>query len=275
MNKPTLYTRQGRAVTAYHEDTKGRPYTVEQRPCSRCGGAGGGEQWRYTGYTCYQCAGNGQGRQEVLKLYTAEKLAKLNAAAEKKAAAKRTAADTARAREAEIAAQRLQLAKADYGHRFPGLLDALAAAAAATTEDRAPGFLADLHAKLQRFGYLSEAQLSAAAEAVARAKVRAEQISRGQHVGRTGERLETAVTVERVRSYERPKFHGYGYGNNTEIARVYGFRDAAGNALVAFARDLGLTEGQQVTIRGTVKQHGEYQGEPQTTLARVTVQERP
>lgn len=27
-------------------------------PCGRCGGAGGSERWRYTGWTCYRCGGN-------------------------------------------------------------------------------------------------------------------------------------------------------------------------------------------------------------------------
>ena len=68
---------------------------LEHFSCTKCGGEGGNQVWNYTGYTCYRCMGKttivpGLGHVDPsspakIPVYTAEKLAKLNAAAEKKA----------------------------------------------------------------------------------------------------------------------------------------------------------------------------------------------
>lgn len=66
----------------------------EDIPCSRCGGLGGHEVWKHTGWTCYRCGAatrriaNGlfsdpSGPLKI-KVYTEEKLQKLNAAKEKR-----------------------------------------------------------------------------------------------------------------------------------------------------------------------------------------------
>jgi hypothetical protein len=40
---------------------RGRVTRTVDVPCKRCGGAGGGPQWQYTGWTCYECRGSGRG----------------------------------------------------------------------------------------------------------------------------------------------------------------------------------------------------------------------
>lgn len=55
-----------------------------QSRCSRCGGAGGADKWARTGWTCHQCGGHGRGPIRAEKLYTAEKLQKLNEAQAKR-----------------------------------------------------------------------------------------------------------------------------------------------------------------------------------------------
>lgn len=46
--------------------------------CTRCGGAGYSEEWRFTGMTCYKCGGTGkQDTPQVIKVYTPEYEAKL------------------------------------------------------------------------------------------------------------------------------------------------------------------------------------------------------
>lgn len=60
-------------------DKNGTQYFVDWT-CPRCGGAGGGQQWAYTGWTCYECGGTGQRRDpKVYKVYTDEYEAKLAA----------------------------------------------------------------------------------------------------------------------------------------------------------------------------------------------------
>jgi DnaJ-class molecular chaperone len=58
MSSETLYFRDGREFTGIVlKNEKGKPYTSWFSPCSRCGGQGVSEAWRYTGYTCYRCNG--------------------------------------------------------------------------------------------------------------------------------------------------------------------------------------------------------------------------
>lgn len=57
--------------------------------CPRCGGQGGADCWAYTGYTCYKCGGSGRtDKPELLKFYTPEYQAKLNAINAKRQAKK-------------------------------------------------------------------------------------------------------------------------------------------------------------------------------------------
>jgi hypothetical protein len=87
-----LYTRSGQPLPANFKDEKGKPICLRDRKCVRCGGAGGSEAWRVTGWTCYRCDGKGTDPvQERERLYTPEQNAKLDAAAEKRAATKAAA----------------------------------------------------------------------------------------------------------------------------------------------------------------------------------------
>ena len=43
---------------AYKVDKNGTLYFANHT-CKRCGGAGGADQWAYTGWTCYECGGSG------------------------------------------------------------------------------------------------------------------------------------------------------------------------------------------------------------------------
>src|SRR5258707_155916 len=79
-----MFTREGRAVQV----TEGTKAFSQARTCGRCGGAGGADKWAHTGWTCFDCSGKGTNGTELIKVYTAEKLAKLNEAAAKRNAKK-------------------------------------------------------------------------------------------------------------------------------------------------------------------------------------------
>ena len=53
--------------------------------CQRCGGAGGSDACEYTGWTCYQCGGSGIDKTRIVKKYTPEYAAKLQARRDKAA----------------------------------------------------------------------------------------------------------------------------------------------------------------------------------------------
>ena len=59
-------------------DRNGTKYYEGEIPCSRCGGAGGADAWKYTGWTCYKCGGKGT-EHGTWKEYTPEYEAKLEA----------------------------------------------------------------------------------------------------------------------------------------------------------------------------------------------------
>jgi len=94
-------------------------------PCSRCGGAGGADKWIFTGYTCYKCGGSGFMGYRPCKLYSAEKLEKLNINREKAQA--RAEAKRMEKQVAEQAAKdaRKDEVKAINERRYPEAMAAL------------------------------------------------------------------------------------------------------------------------------------------------------
>jgi len=87
------------------------------------------------------------------------------------------------------------------------------------------------------------------------------------HVGRVGERIKLAATLERA------QWRDSDYGGYYLLA----FRDSAGNELVWFSGSAGaertakLGEGAKVQLVATVKEHGEFRGVPNTKLTRCAV----
>lgn len=84
------------------------------------------------------------------------------------------------------------------------------------------------------------------------------------HVGTIGERRTFTLTVVRVRFSESE------WGTKTIIA----FTDEQGNDFTWFASGVqGVEVGQTFAAKATVKEHSEYQGRPQTIIARVALGE--
>lgn len=92
-------------------------------------------------------------------------------------------------------------------------------------------------------------------------------------------RVDMELTLIRVNSYERERYCGYG----TETVRIYTLADAEGNCYVwkttgwlEVETDDGFIlakPGDKVSMRATVKEHGEYHGIKQTVLTRCKVSE--
>lgn len=213
-------------------DKNGTKYWNTLVPCDRCGGDGV-YKWgaminnrpQYVG-TCFKC--NGAGKVwDIIKEYTPEYRAKLDAANEKRKAKAQAKWEAKRAeREAERAEREAQWAK----------------------------------------------------EREERRKAEEARKAISQHVGNVGERITATVTLEKKVTYEVPSYMGFG----KDTKWIYIFKDESGNKFVwktskPFWLDgddgymKPVSEGDTVKIKGTVKEHGEYNGERQTEIQRVKV----
>jgi hypothetical protein len=275
---PDLFTRHGAPVdpnARIQRTTTGRPFVVVVERCRRCGGAGGAQCW--PGWTCYDCRGVGTAPPREVKLYTAEQLAKLDAAQTKRADARYVAhaAKAQAARAAFDAAHGELVAQVPAEWLDPALWASDPSDAAVARRQQLPRdaqLVFDIVSKGRHFGSLSVKQVELVRGVLARHAQRvAEQAQRAatsQHVGRTSERLTVDVVCVRHATYERLdrfRFHA-----GTETVHICQFEDAAGNVLVTKSPRFSVEQGARGTLTGTVKQHDVYRDVRQTVLLRAT-----
>lgn len=167
-----------------------------------------------------------------------------------------------------------QNAKAAYGFGYlesdspqrARARDAMAWAADLTDEECVGEYLANLRA-LARLGFCDRKTTGIAASlptayaramgAIAERKARATSPAKC-HLGTVGGKVTLTVTVLRVVAASSQ------YG--TTFFHV--MRDDNGNSLVWRSSGHSYAEGERYALTGTVKEHGEYKGEPQTVLTR-------
>ena len=123
----------------------------------------------------------------------------------------------------------------------------------------------------------------AKAEAERKAKEEAERIAReaeeqrireqkaiSRHIGEIGDKIDLDVILEKRAWFEIPSFRGYG----TETKYIYTFRNAHGDAIIwKTSKGLVYESGETVHIKGTIKEHSEYDDEKQTVITRCKVEE--
>lgn len=258
-----LFFRDGTPFTGKpFKGEKGGPFTVLPTKCNRCGGAGGSDKWAHTGWTCFDCGGNGRGPNRTYKLYDADKLAKLNAAADKRAAKKAAAAEAARITfEAEVAA------------RKEAFLAAHGALVARAEPFKARSmFIADVINRAIANCTITDKQAAVVAAAID--KIEAEDAAKAASgfVGTIGKRLKNVpVTVVRIASYDRARLYGYGAFETVWIVTM---RDEAGNAIVSKTPRFRPDVGEKLVISATVKEHSEFNGEKQTIVQRIVAHEQ-
>src|SRR5690606_4460124 len=88
-----------------------------------------------------------------------------------------------------------------------------------------------------------------------------EERKQGEFVGEVGKRQEFTATVNRVILFE----NAYG------VTKFHIMTDENGNNLVWYSSGARLEEGATFTLKATVKEHKEYNGEKQTVLTRCAV----
>lgn len=194
-------------------DRNGSKHYEGMVTCDRCGGRGGSDAWKYTGYTCYKCGGTGRVYKKWIER-TPEYQAKLDAkrlARLEKEIAKNE--ELRKEREAREEARRL-------------------------------------------------------AEEQEKARIR-EQKAKSQHVGNIGEKLDIEAT------YDHRAYYTAHIGWMEQTIYIHTFRDADGNALIwktSSTSLVGIVDGDKVKLRGTIKEHSEYNDEKQTALTRCKVE---
>lgn len=263
MTAAELFTRQGEIIPVnliQYSTTTGKPYNAYKADCTRCGGTpftGGNthESWKhYNGGRCFQCDGKGY-TVKSRPLYTAEKVAKLNAAAAKRNAKKL----------AEIEAKRAA-AQAEANERRAAFMVAHGELLQRAEPFRAENeFINDICTKAFRRCELSDNQVDALKAAIKRIEDRKAAAARSDFVGKEGERIKRAVTVQFQTSFNRTPFCGFG----TETVYITSMTDEDGNVLVVKSPNFYHKQGEQFTLRGTVKEHTTYNGTKQTVLQRA------
>lgn len=237
----------------------------ERVKCGRCGGQGGSEAWKFTGYVCYECGGACYVVKSFKRtLYTAERLASLNASAAKRQA---KASAKAAALQAEAAAKAAAFAAANA--------EWLASARpfAARSE-----FIADVLRRADSSGTLTDGQRQAVESAIA--KMRAGDAARAASnwLGQEGERVTFTATVERASQLGRNSYGDTRFAINLrtaagDLVTYFGF-PAWLNARVVHVggwnsdAEYEVTTGNQVTLSATVKKRDEYRGAKVTIIAR-------
>lgn len=253
---PTLHTRDGQQFTGQiFKNASGHLVARQRRKCTRCGGAGRSEKWRATGYTCYDCGGSGtHPRNPVLeiKLYTQDKLDKLNATQAKATATRET--------KRQAAAKQKQ---AEADSRRDAFNEAHAELIAKATK-YAPrsDFIADVLRTATAKAAFTEKQAAALKTAIARFEAEDHRLENQSFRGKVGERLRgLEVTVTQSLMFGE-KYSGFGpswltvmrAGNDTFTVKSGAFRPRIGAVLV---------------IDATVKTHETYKGTKKTVLTRV------
>jgi len=91
------------------------------------------------------------------------------------------------------------------------------------------------------------------------------------YVGEVGEKLNIKARFDHTAWYERHSFAGYGM----ETVYIVSFRDEKGNLLIWKTTSpkgcAELEEGDEISLKGTIKEHTEYRDEKQTILTRCKV----
>lgn len=258
--------------------------------CQRCGGVGGCDKWAYTGWTCYECGGSGETtrKPEVIKVYTPEYRAKLDAMNAKRAEKKR--AKRAEEFKANItkhiqakgfnAEHKIYVA---VGDTYP-IKDQLREAGAKWnsyplgswifTEKPTEFETVELTADECLTYHYEEGWLDWSVEVnfnnLISSKMATEEVT-SQYVGSVGDRLNLQVTFVKRFTYEVASFRGWG----TDHMAINTFKDDDGNCFIwkSTSAYFNVAEGSKVRLKGTVKEHSEYKGTKQTLLQRCKVEE--
>lgn len=273
-------------------DKNGTEYWADYT-CPRCGGIGGADVWKHTGWKCYQCGGTGKvDKPDIWKKYTPEYAEKLRLQREKREAKKRAEheAKMPEIRKAWLEAngfnadgytfiflgntyERKEDIKA-IGGKYHGLIGWHIA-------EPVDGFLflrihVDEVTTADYFqGYQYDAETfennnikARLKEAYNKQKGIKEQIS--QYFGEVGDKIDLVLTYTHTASWP----NGYGGYWNEGVTNLHSFKDNDGNVFIwKTGKFIEADYGTKLRVSGTIKEHSEYRDTKQTVLTRCKIQE--
>ncbi len=262
-------------ITLIKVDKNGTKYW-HQAGCLKCGGTGYIPGYEYVqGGICFQCDGSGEGKGRTWKEYTPEYEAKLEA--RRIAKAKKNAPETNAKFFQSIGFSVDGEAWLVVGVDTYSVKEALKEAGAKFTKEIGWHFdheqttfktvkisISDVaeqdETDVWSMKYYEEVVEFCNAIRAANAEV----VS--NHIAEVGEKVEKVVTLKRVNWFST----SYGYYGT--MVGIHCFEDESGNVIVwktSSAPDMEI--GDKVTIKGTVKELGEYKGVKQTVLTRCKI----
>lgn len=256
--------------------------------CPRCGGVGGNDAWAYTGWTCYSCGGTGRREKaEVIKEYTPEYRAKLDAQREKREEKKRN----------EIMAKAVELNEEFFdrqgisregffwvvlGNTYE-IKDELREAGATYNSDLGwyfnkqtsyPSIMlhVDEYYRKDQYGVYrwNEVNYGEVVDAT-KAKIKeannSEKNITSQHFGNVGDKLDITAKYTRSSSWETH----FGYRTQTQYCHT--FTDGEGHIFIwkTTSPIYDIDIDTEVELKGTIKAHDEYKGIKQTSLQRCKI----
>ena len=249
-----LFNRDGKEFTGTPEiNEKGKPYTQVAITCDRCHVIGGRRLWimgiennrpySKTGFDCWTCGNTGVRKMVDDRLYTAEELAKINAAAQKRAA-KRFAAEQA---EAARKAAEQAVKEAAFLTSCSDFIATLSKLDGEFWDSFRESFLRRATAPTERQAAMVEAEVAKRAQNAASA-----------FVGAVGDKIVLTIKIERLIPLESQ--FGTTYINLC--------RDQQGNVIVYKGNSNIGEVGETVNVRATVKEHVLYNAASQTVIQR-------
>lgn len=242
--------------------------------CQRCGGLGASEAWKFTGMTCYECGGSGISKTRVIKEYTPEYAAKLEAKREARWAKQ----------QAELKAKAAKLNEEFLAEYFPegkiyfpvvseeqgwAIIDEMRAAGVNVVNNQwyfthRPENIPVVEAtplEVTSINWNGIREFDQGMWRVIDAKIEALK-PESQYVGTVGEKITVTAVVGHTAWYDTQ------YGTTY----IYNFTTLEGNLLVwKSGSGHRYDEGDVVEITATVKEHSEYRGKKQTSLLRCKI----
>lgn len=223
----------------------------EYYPCMRCGGHGGADAWKFTGYTCYRCGASTQRMNglfldpscpRTVAVYTQEKLDKLNAAAERKLQRKQ---------------EKFELEKILFMNEYGSIVEA------AEYYAQKNNFVASVLDTVKQTLKMSEKQEESLIKAFATTQgwINKENQKKEGWVGQPGDKLVKTLTLRHEVQYP-----GY-YYNSSYYISIY--EDEEGYTYVYKGSSPKGRKGEATEMKFTVKEHSEYNGKKNTIISRV------